>query len=38
MAVDFDLSSHLEDDVTVYDLFFGDDFNGYDHFMFSFPC
>lgn len=38
MAVYFDFSAHLEDDVTVDDLFFGDDFNGDDHFVFSLSC
>ena len=34
MTVNFDLSSHLEDDITVNDLFFSDDFNSDNHFIF----
>jgi len=38
MAVNLYFSTDLKDDIIVDNLFFGDDFESYNHFMFSLSC
>jgi hypothetical protein len=38
VTVDFDLSSELEDNIAIDDLFFGDHLDSYDSLSFSLPC